>query len=150
MTKFLEYLKEELNLKKKKWEVISLSDLDKKTRHRLWDMYVDTYQGIGLHIENETKFGNKIALIGSDGKKENKKYLLKKYILLLKQKGWYSETSHKITDILLKNNVPVIKDMEKIKLLLGKKFIEELKDGEYKRNLGSMGIVKKRLFGKFK
>ena len=49
----------EIKLKKNKWTVVSLGDLDKETRHVLWDMYVDTYQTIGLHIESPEKLTTK-------------------------------------------------------------------------------------------
>lgn len=180
MKSFLQYFTEMAELKKKKWEVLSLSDLDEETRHRLWDMYVDTYQSIGLHIEDvnkltskykvswlididsdpqidafiiykETKFGNKLALMGSDGKKENKSYLIKKMFALLKKKGWFIEASHKVADMILSNKIKVIDDMETVKAIIGEKvFVEELADGEYKRKLTGLGVVKKRMFGSIK
>jgi hypothetical protein len=38
-------------------------------------------------IYKETKHGNKIALLGSDGSKESKHNLIKKVVSLLKTKG---------------------------------------------------------------
>jgi len=167
----------EMTLPKKKWIVVKLSDLDEETRHKLWDMYVSTYQSIGLHIESinkmvhkykiswfididkdpepdafiiykETNMGNKLALMGSDGAKESKSLLVKKMVLLLKKRGWFVEASHKVADIIIAKGVPIIQDMEFVKKVIGeKKFVEELEEGEYKRKLGTMGVVKKRMFG---
>ena len=176
--KFKQYIDEELNIKKKVWTVVPLNTLDRETRHRLWDMYVDTYQSIGLHIEDsrqltskykvswlidtdkdpepdafvifkETKYGNKIALMGTDGGKLNKRLLIKKVLKLLKTSGWYCEASHKIADIFKSNNVNVIKNMELIKKVLNKPDVEpfDIDNGIYKRKLGTMGVVKKQLFG---
>ena len=167
----------ELELKKKVWTDVSITDLDKKTRHLLWDMYVDTYQSIGLHIEDMNKLtskykvswlidndaddnidafiiykktsnGKKVALMGSDGEKANKKVLIKQVVKLLKTKGWFCEVSHKIFDILVASGVKIIIDYDFVRKVIGKKFVEELEDGQYKRKLGSLGVVKKTLVGK--
>ena len=172
-------LDEYADLKKKKWTVLTLGDLDEETRHMLWDMYVDTYQSIGLHIEDaskltskykiswlidndndpkidafiiykETKYGNKLALMGSDGQKPNKKVLIKQMIDLLKQKSWHIEASHKVAQIIESNGVKVIDDEDTIKSIIGKSFVEMLSDGEYKRSLGTLGVVKKKMYGSTK
>jgi hypothetical protein len=175
--KLREYLLE-LDLVKDKWTVVPFIDLDKEMRHRLWDMYVETYHSIGLHIEDaskltnkykiawlidldkdplpdafiiykETKHGNKIALMGSDGDKKSKRSLIKKIVSLLKTKGWYCEASHKVADILKSNNVTIITDIDKIKKVLEKPdVIPTETEGVYKRKLGNLGIFKKQLFGK--
>jgi hypothetical protein len=176
--KFKKYISEKLDLKKKVWTIVPFTSLDEETRHKLWDMYVDTYQGIGLHIEDakqltskykiawlidtdkdpepdafiiykETKYGNKIALMGTDGGKLNKRLLIKKVLKLLKTSGWYCEASHKIADIFKSNNINVIKDIDLIKKVLKKSDIEpfDIDNGIYKRKLGTMGVVKKQLFG---
>lgn len=177
MTKFLDYINEKINLPKKKWVSVDLKDLDKEMRHRLWDMYTETYQSIGLHIESETKMmnkykvswlidvdkdpqpdafiiykelkhGNKIALMGSDGGKESKSTLVKHMLKLMKTKGWFMEASHGVAKILLSNNINVIDDLELIKKITEKDDIVMTDEpGIYKRKLGSMGILKKRLFG---
>jgi len=176
MIKFKQYI-DEMSLEKNKWQVVLLKDLDQKLRHTLWDMYVDTYQSIGLHIESpekltskykiswlidldkdpipdafviykETKHGSKLALAGSDGTKESKSYLVKKFISLMKTKGWYAEASGVIAGILTKNNVKLVTDIDKIKKVIGKPDIEETDEkGVYKRKLGTLGMVKKQLFG---
>ena len=176
--KFKKYLDEEYDFPKKKWVSIPLHNLDKETRHKLWDMYVSTYQSIGLHIEDaskltskykvswfidvdedpqpdafviykETKYGNKLALMGSDGEKLSKRLLINKAVKLLKTKGWFVEASHKIAEIFTAKGVKTIYDMDFVKGVIGdKKFVEELDDGEYKRSLGALGVVKKRMYGK--
>jgi hypothetical protein len=175
--RLLKFLIEEIILKKKTWQVVDLNDLSEKMRNILWDMYVDTYQGIGLHIESPKKLTTKykvswlididddaqpdafiiykdlgkikkIALMGSDGSKLAKSNLIKKIIFLLKSKNWIIEASHKLSDIIESNNVNIIEDIEKIKEIIGEdKFVEDLKGGLYKRKLGSLGVVKKKLYG---
>ena len=173
--KFKEYINENLDIQKNKWTIISLTDLDQETRHKLWDMYVDTYQSIGLHIENidkltskykiswlidtdtdsepdafviykETKHGKKLALAGSDGQRHNKKVLIVKIIELMKKNGWYAEASHKVADLLMKNNINIVTDIEVIKKVLNKTDIIPTDEvGVYKRKLGTLGIVKKKI-----
>ena len=138
-------------------------------------MYVPTYQKIGLTIEDslkltskykiswfidvdkdpepdafviykETKYGNKLALMGSDGSKIAKSHLIKYLIKLMNTKGWFVEASHGVADILLSNNITVIDSHENVQKILGKD-VTWLKDGEYERSIGDVGKVKKRLFG---
>ena len=177
--KYFRQILQELNLTKKKWEIVDLKSLDKETRDELWDMYVDTYQTIGLHIDSsenllkkykiswlidydsdpkidafiiykETTYGNKIALLGSDENKQNKKVLLNKLIELLKTRYWYIEASHKLADIIEHNKIKVIYDKKIVNKILDNKVIEFLDNGEYKRKLSSLGVVKKKMFGNVK
>lgn len=175
-----DYLIEKLNIKKKVWTVIDLKDIDKETRHRLWDMYVDTYQTIGLHIESidklvskykvswmidtdkdpepdafiiykETSYGNKVALMGTDGNRLNKRLLIYKVVKLLKTKGWYCEASHKVAEIFLNKGIKVFEDIELIKKILNKDDVISTEEvGIYKRKIGTLGVIKKRLFGNIK
>jgi hypothetical protein len=58
------------------------------------------------------------------------------------------EASHGVAKILLSNNINVIDDLELIKKITEKDDITMTDEpGVYKRKLGSMGILKKRLFG---
>jgi len=175
-----DYLFEKLNIKKKVWTVVNLNDIDKETRHKLWDMYVDTYQTIGLHVESidklvskykvswmidtdkdpepdafviykETQYGNKIALMGTDGNKLNKRLLIYKVSKLLKTKGWYAEASHKVAKIFLNKGIKTFTDIDLIKKILGKSDIISTDEKDvYKRKIGTLGVIKKRLFGSIK
>jgi len=171
------YIQEKVHLPKKKWVSVPLSEIDSKMKQRLWDMYVNTYQSIGLHIENankltnkykiswmidvdkdddpdafviykETKYGNKIALLGSDNKKLHKRLLVYKVLKLLKTKGWYIEASHKLADIFVDKHVNIIKNKKTIETVLNKPDIQMINDeGLYKRKIGQLGYKEKRLFG---
>ena len=178
--RFTQYIQEKIDLPKKKWVSVPLSELDQNMKQRLWDMYVNTYQSIGLHIEDinkltnkykiswmidvdqdsdpdafviykETPYGNKIALLGSDNKKLHKRLLVYKVLKLLKTKGWYIEASHKLADIIEKSNVNIIKDKKTIETVLNKPDIQMINDeGLYKRKIGALGYKEKRLFGLLK
>lgn len=93
------------------------------------------------------KYGNKIVLLASDDKPLSKTLLIKKLVKLMKTKGWFMEASHKIAKILIKNNVPIVDDEEKVKKILYPD-IEWLGDGEYKRYLlGTNFLMQERMFG---
>ena len=168
----------ELDLKKNKWTSVSFSSLDNETKQRLWEMYQKTYAKIGLHIESKEKLtskykvswlididkdpqidafiiykdspkAKKISLLGSDGRKESKAKLIKKMISLLKKKGWVIGASHKVAEIIKSNGVPVITNPDIIKSI-DDKFIDMEPDGEYRRSLAGIGIIKKYMFGKIK
>jgi len=175
--RLLYYIQEKIDLPKKKWVSVPLSDLDQKMKQRLWHMYEETYKSIGLHIEDvnkltnkykvswmidvdqdsdpdafiiykETPYGNKIALLGSDNKKLHKRLLVYKVLKLLRTKGWFVEASHKLADIFVSKNINIIKDKKTIEKVLNKPNIQMINDeGLYKRKIGALGYKEKRLFG---
>jgi hypothetical protein len=100
-------------------------------------------------IYKPTEFGNKIALLGTNDKKEAKKDLLKQVFKLLKTPGWFLEASMKMEDILSKSDVPVITDPKVINSIAGHKGLEMMDDGYYKRKLSKVDkTIVKRLYGK--
>lgn len=168
----------EIELPKKKWVEIPLSNLEDEFLQKLWDMYEISYKGIGLSIKNinemkskykmsylididtdeypdafiiykETGNGRKLALMGSDGKKESKKFLISKSVEIIKDKSknYYAEASHGVADIFLKNNVNVVNDQATVERVLGKEVNWLDDDGKYIRFLKGVGDVEKRLFG---
>jgi hypothetical protein len=163
------------NLPNKKWITISLKQLSDEMKDLLWKMYVDTYKNIGLSVQSkdeltdkyklswfididndiepdafiiydETEFGNKIVLLGSDGNSLSKKLLILKMLKLLKTPGWYIEASHKVADIIKSSGIDYIKDEDSIRKILNKD-IDMLEDGEYERTLGVGIKIKKRIYG---
>lgn len=93
-----------------------------------------------------TKNGIKHQLAASDGSSVAKKELVKQFVKKIKQPGNYVEASHKVADILVTNNVPVISDKETVETILKGKNIKWLGNGYYSRTMGGMKITK-RLFG---
>jgi hypothetical protein len=164
-------------LPKKQWIDTSLDKLDQYQRDHLWDMYEKTYSKLGLsvatiekmfdkykvswfiNVDNdpdsdafiiyvETKYGNKLALMGSNGSSDAKRELVRKIIMLFRAKGWYGEASHKIASILENNGIPPIDDFETVKRILSEKgTITWLGNGEYERTLKGVGKVTKKLYG---
>lgn len=103
-------------------------------------------------IYKETRWGNKLALLGTNGKKQAKKDVVKKLIELVNTKGWFLEAGMKIEEILKANNAPVITNQEMIKDVVGaKKKPEFEEDGYYTRLLSKVGKrIKKRMYGRLK
>jgi len=101
-------------------------------------------------IYKPTSFGNKIALLGTNDKKEAKKSMLTQLFKLLKTQGWFIEASMKMEDILAaKSDIPVVTDEKVIQGLAGDKGLEMMDDGYYKRKLSKVNkIIVKRLYGK--
>ena len=101
-------------------------------------------------IYKPTKFGNKIALLGTNNKKSAKSDLVKKVIQLCNTNGWYIEASLRMEDIMKNSGAPVVKDEQRIIDILGKdknpKFIG---DGYYTRKLSKVNKrIVKRIYGK--
>ena len=94
-----------------------------------------------------TKNGIKHQLAASDGSSFAKRELVKQFIKKMKQPGNYVEASHKVADILVSNNIPVITDKETVEKILKGKDIKWLGNGYYSRKMSGMSITK-RLFGK--
>lgn len=108
---------------------------------------VDDDQDIDVVIFGKnTEHGDKQSGFGHDGSKTAKRFSLSNTISVLKQKGNYVEASDKLHDIMVNNNVPIIKDEQTIKKVLSKYDITLLGDGWYIRNIGGKKY-KKRLLG---
>jgi hypothetical protein len=101
-------------------------------------------------IYKPTSFGNKIALLGTNDKKEAKKSMLAQLFKLLKTQGWFIEASMKMEDILAaKSDIPVVTDEKVIQGLVGDKGLEMMDDGYYKRKLSKVDkLIIKRIYGK--
>jgi len=100
-------------------------------------------------IYKSTSYGNKIALLGTNGKKDAKRDLIKKVVDLLNTRGWFIEASLKMEEILKSSNVPVINDAEMIKNVVGADKKPEMeKDGYYTRFLSKASKrIRKRMYG---
>lgn len=77
--------------------------------------------------------GNKMVVMGQDGSSAAKKAVVKRFLSLLKQKGWYAEVS---VDIIEKFNLQPIDDESKIVKILKGKSIDWLGSGYYTRSIG--------------
>ena len=99
-------------------------------------------------IYKETPFGNRISLIGTNGKPDAKKAVVKQLIKLVNTKGWFLEASKKVEEIMLKTNAPVIYNKQIAREIAGSKNIKFLDDGYYERSLSkSPTRIVKRLYG---
>lgn len=98
-------------------------------------------------IHKKTKFGNKLALMATNGKKEAKRELVVKLINLLNERGWYIEASKKMEEIFSKTNINVVRDSDDIKSIIPNA-ININKDGYYERVLSKVDkIIIKRIYG---
>jgi hypothetical protein len=87
-------------------------------------------------IYKQTKFGNKIALLGTNNKKSAKSDVVKKVIQLCKTSGWFLEASLKMEEIMKSSGAPVVKDEETIQAIVGPdKKVQFVGDGYYTRSL---------------
>lgn len=121
----------------KKYKAIYLEDVD-------YDHIPDAFV-----VYKETPYGNKIALSGTNDKKEAKRECVKKIISLLHTKGWFLEASKRMEEILSTTDVPVITDEEMISNVVGK-HKEPIfgKDGYYTRLLSKADKrITKRMYG---
>jgi hypothetical protein len=101
-------------------------------------------------IYKPTRFGNKIALLGTNNKKSAKSDVVKKVIQLCNTNGWFIEASLKMEDIMKSSGAPVVRDEKKIIDILGSdKNPEFIGDGYYTRKLSKVNKrIVKRIYGK--
>lgn len=130
------------------YELIKLVDIDE-------DSDPDAFILTRTHGSNK-----KICLIGSDGEKESKRELMRKFFELLNTPGYYIEASKKggrLRDMIDSNNIPSVNDPDVIrsKGLIHKDF-EWIGDqpgheGEYMRSLtGTDQKIIKKIYGTIK
>lgn len=122
---------------KTKYNATLLKDVDS-------DGFADAFM-----IYRATKWGNKIALLGTNDKKEAKKELITKLIELVNVTGWFIEASKKLEDILNDVNAPVIDNWQMIEDVVGKdKEPIQTGDGYYTRKLSKADKrITKRMYG---
>lgn len=101
-------------------------------------------------IYKVTKFGNKIALLATNGKPEAKRDLVKQTIKLTKTAGWFIEASLKMEEILSSAGAPFVTDENKIIDIIGKdKEPQFIGNGYYTRSLSKVSKrITKRIYGK--
>ena len=101
-------------------------------------------------IYKPTKFGNKIALLATNGKPEAKRDLVKQTIKLTKTAGWFIEASLKMEEILSSARAPFVTDEQKIIDIIGKdKEPQFIGNGYYTRSLSKVSKrITKRIYGK--
>jgi len=121
-----------------KYKATALKDVD-------GDHFADAFI-----IYKPTRWGNKIALLGTNGKKEAKSEVVKKLLQYVNTKGWFIEASLKMEEILSKSGAPVIMDEDMIRDVVGAdKKPEFIGDGYYTRFLSKAGKrITKRIYGK--
>lgn len=121
-----------------KYKAIRLKDID---NDKVPDEFI---------IYKPTKFGNKIALLATNGKPEAKRDLVKQAIKLTKTSGWFIEASLKMEEILSQSGAPAVTDEKKIIEILGNdKQPEFIGDGYYTRKLSKLNKrIVKRIYGR--
>jgi hypothetical protein len=100
-------------------------------------------------IYKPTKYGNKIALLGTNDKREAKRDVVKKVLELVNTKGWFIEASLKMEEIMSAAGAPVIMDKKMIQDVVGAdKQVDFLDDGYYTRKLSKVDkTIVKRMYG---
>lgn len=101
-------------------------------------------------IYKPTAFGNKIALLGTNGKSKAKSDIVKHVIELVKTPGWFLEASVKMEEIMRSSGAPVVKDEELIQKIVGPhKKVQMIGDGYYTRTLSRVDKrITKRIYGR--
>lgn len=102
-----------------------------------------------ISMEKDKPAGRKFVGGATDGSSEAKREYLQSRIRWLRRSGYFVEASHKIADILAKAGVPIVKDPQRIKVVLGKSDVKMVdpENGFYERSIGGRKFVK-RLFGR--
>jgi hypothetical protein len=98
-------------------------------------------------IYRTTNFGNKLALMATNGKKDAKRELIIKILNLLTQEGWYVEASKKMEEILSKTSINIVKNRNNILRIIPK--ANPIGNGYYTRLLSKVDkVIVKRIYGK--
>jgi hypothetical protein len=100
-------------------------------------------------IYKVTRHGNKIALLGTNDKKEAKRDLITHLLKLINTRGWFIEASLKMEEILSSSGAPFIKDEKAIRDIVGLDKKPEMEGrGYYSRFLSKADKrIRKRIYG---
>ncbi len=96
---------------------------------------------------NESWSGNKIQGIGHDGTSAGKQKVIGRTTDLLRQKGWWIESSDAMRAVLKKLNVPAVTDEKLLKKLFNDPNLKMIDQDTYKRTLPTGGTVTETVFG---
>lgn len=96
---------------------------------------------------NETWVGNKIQGLGHDGKRVSKDAAIIEINALLRQDGWWIESSDAMRHILKKLNAPAVTDEELLKRLFPHSDLQLISTDTYTRVLGDGTTVTETVFG---
>lgn len=159
-----------------RWIEAKPSQFDEHQRETIWHLYDISYGNVGQHISGlsqllgkyeifwlvdidgddtidafiaykKTRFGKKLALLGSDGSPAAKRAAVAKAIQLLKFSGWYAELSGRPAQIMESAGIPKVDSEELVRRILPTD-IEWLGDGRYKRQIGGLGSLAKSIYGR--
>ena len=177
ITKLKEIMMENYDLDnhpKKKWITQKLSSINPKIMDELFRMYSAVYSAEGMQLsafsasELQSSYqivmlididkdpmpdafiftrGNRVKLLATDGQSASKSAVVNKVVKMVIS-GYNLEASKKMETIMKAKGAPYIDDENRIKNMVGSKFIEYLGDGYYKRKLKKGGTVVKRMYGK--
>ncbi len=139
----------------------------------VWNMYAQTYAKIGMHLRGPhelydydlweieldntdtprafrlykiTRFGRKAGLSGSDGSEFGRRAAKAALQTVYHEEGTYGEVSHRVADIVLAAESPVV-CADHAQAVLGKPV--KIEDAiRYTRSLGDLGPVTKVLVGR--
>ena len=177
ITKLKEIMMENYDLDnhpKKKWIAQKLASINPKIMDELFRMYSAVYSAEGMQLsafsasELQSSYqivmlididkdpmpdafiftrGNRVKLLATDGQKLSRSLVIRKVVKMVNS-GYNLEASAKMETIMKAKGAPYIDDENRIKNMVGSKFIEYLGDGYYKRKLKKGGTVVKRMYGK--
>ena len=177
ITKLKEIMMENYDLDnhpKKKWITQKLASINPKIMDELFRMYSAVYSAEGMQLsafsasELQSSYqivmlididkdpmpdafiftrGNRVKLLATDGQSASKSAVVNKVVKMVNS-GYNLEASAKMETIMKAKGAPYIDDENRIKNMVGSKFIEYLGDGYYKRKLKKGGTVVKRMYGK--
>lgn len=155
------------------WITLTTEEEKLKYLDELWNLYVNTYSHIGIHVTKDqllednwaildlnddgkpevayswknTKYGYKITSFIHNGTRLAKRIVVEKMKELLNTDGWYAEISERPEDVL-SGHVPFVTN-DIAKIVLYNKEIKPLDDGyHYVRVIGDLGEKTKVLAGK--
>lgn len=136
------YLKQNMDLSAQDWEEMKF----KYKATLLIDVDNDQIPDAFIIYRNN-KFGNKLALLATNGKKDAKKEVLNKVFELLTTKGWYIEASKRMEEILSKSGINAVTNTDDILTLIPK--ASSIDDaGYYERVLSKVNkVIVKRIYG---
>jgi len=158
----------------KRWVKQSLSSIDKRIMKELFRMYKAVYSAEEMQLsafsasELQSSYeavmlididkdpmpdafiftrGQQVKLLATDGQGLSKSLVIKKAVAMVRQ-GYRLEASKKMETIMKAKGAPVIDDEQRVRKLVGGKFLKWLGDGYYERKLKKGGKVVKRMYGK--
>lgn len=156
------------------WAMVTADKISAYDNGQIWALYEKSYRDIGMHLTDvaellskyphlvvlrdeqgiaafiamsKTALGYRLSAMGHNGERSSRKAIILKHVELLSAEGYYASLSGDMEERVRRSGMESLKDPNTLERVFGGKIII-LEDGAFLKEIGSLGLKRKALYGK--